>query len=444
MNNLLLMENPKENINDQGHPDSKNSIAPFNIEISSKINNEDIQKNKEKEKLKKIFYIKIFISAIYFILIICIEKLYRASLFSKSITIQEDIRKDHEKDSAFYNFWKFMSIFGEAKATFPIFGLIFVFFPLSSSFLTLQTLIYSIYITNLFKIIYRNGRPYWESELLDVVCNSGYGNPSGHSMTSTAYYLTLPHIVTNFQFFKSGKKNLILRIIIFCLFIIFGSLIMVSRVMLAAHAINQVIYGFSLGFGIYLVNIYLLSYHTYSSEKFLEHIINKFVSIFYILFHIILLIILIVVYVVIEDDKDIEYKSYNYIFNGIRCKIKNKYLMLKNDGFFQALSLTSLLGAHLGIIVLIFTLKKLNYIINGFIIEFNKSSIKKWLIRLPILLLSGIFIILYFCIPGDISLAVIFIFKSALPFFLTTFGIYFLGIFICIHYNLSNENIKLI
>ena len=444
MNNLLLMENPKENINDQGHPDSKNSIAPFNIEISSKINNEDIQKNKEKEKLKKIFYIKIFISAIYFILIICIEKLYRASLFSKSITIQEDIRKDHEKDSAFYNFWKFMSIFGEAKATFPIFGLIFVFFPLSSSFLTLQTLIYSIYITNLFKIIYRNGRPYWESELLDVVCNSGYGNPSGHSMTSTAYYLTLPHIVTNFQFFKSGKKNLILRIIIFCLFIIFGSLIMVSRVMLAAHAINQVIYGFSLGFGIYLVNIYLLSYHTYSSEKFFFFLINKFVSIFYFLFHIILLIILIVVYVVIEDDKDIEYKSYNYIFNGIRCKIKNKYLMLKNDGFFQALSLTSLLGAHLGIIVLIFTLKKLNYIINGFIIEFNKSSIKKWLIRLPILLLSGIFIILYFCIPGDISLAVIFIFKSALPFFLTTFGIYFLGIFICIHYNLSNENIKLI
>ena len=61
MNNLLLMESQKENINDQGHPDSKNSIAPFNIEISSKINNEDIQKNKEKEKLKKIFYIKIFI-----------------------------------------------------------------------------------------------------------------------------------------------------------------------------------------------------------------------------------------------------------------------------------------------------------------------------------------------------------------------------------------------
>ena len=226
-------------------------------------------------------------------------------------------------------------------------------------------------------------------------------------MTSTAYYLTLPHIVTNFRFFKVGKKNIILRIIIFCLFIIFAFLIMISRVILAAYSINQVFYGFSFGFGIFLFNIYLLSYLTYPSEIFLEHIINKFVSIFYILFHIILLIILIVVYVVIEDDKDLEYKCYNNIFNGIRCKIKDKYLMLKHDCFFQALSLTLLLGAHLGIIVLIFTLKKLNYIINGFIIEFNKSSIIKWLIRLPILLLSGIFLILNFCIPGDISLALI-------------------------------------
>ena len=442
MNNLLVMDNQERNISAQRNQDSKNSIAPFNLEIPSNFKNESNQENKEKEKLKKVFYIKIIISAIYFILIICIENLYRENLYRKSIEVQENIRNDHEKESAFYNFWKFMSIFGEAKATFPIFGLIFLFFPLSSSFLTLQTLIYSIYITNLFKIIYRNSRPYWESDILDVVCNSGYGNPSGHSVTSTAYYLTLPHIITNFQFFKSGKMNMLLRITIFCLFIIFGSLIMISRVMLAAHAINQVIYGFSLGFGVYLVNIYLLSYHTYSSDEFLEHIINKCVSIFYILFHIILLIILIVVYIVIEDDKYIEYNSYKNIFNGIRCKIKNKYLMLKHDGFFQALSLTSLLGAHLGIIVLIFLLKKLNYNINGFIIEFNKSSIKNWFIRLPILLLSGIFIILYFCIPGDISLTLIFIFKSALPFFLTTFGIYFLGMFICIHFKLSNENIE--
>ena len=31
-------------------------------------------------------------------------------------------------------------------------------------------------------MIYRNRRPYWESDILDIVCNSGYGNPYGHSL----------------------------------------------------------------------------------------------------------------------------------------------------------------------------------------------------------------------------------------------------------------------
>ena len=161
------------------------------VEITSKkdfYDNNYINNNKNKSR--DCFIAKNIVAIIYFSLIICIEQVYRNDLFDKSIDVQEDIREDHNKNSAFYNFWKFISYFGEAKGTFPIFGIIFVFFPLSSSFLTLQALIYSIYITNLFKMIYRNGRPYWESEILDVVCNSGYGNPSGHSVTSTAYYLT--------------------------------------------------------------------------------------------------------------------------------------------------------------------------------------------------------------------------------------------------------------
>ena len=39
------------------------------------------------------------------------EQIYRESLFDKSIEIQEDIRNDHDKESAFYDFWKFMTNF---------------------------------------------------------------------------------------------------------------------------------------------------------------------------------------------------------------------------------------------------------------------------------------------------------------------------------------------
>ena len=444
MNNLLVMDN-KEDSNNKAIESrgTKSNMTPFNVEITSK--NDSISKNnKEESKLKIIFYIKIVIILIYFALIICIEQLYRKDLFEKSKEIQEKIRDDHEKESSFYKFWNFIQYFGVAKITFPIFGIIFVFFPLNSSFLTLQALLYSIYITNLFKIIYRNGRPYWESEKLDIVCNSGYGNPSGHSVTSTVYYLTLPHIVTNFEFFKKDTKGIILRVVIFCLFIILGSLVMISRVILAAHSINQVIYGFTLGLGIYFILIYILSYHTYSSDEFLKHITKKLVIIIYMVFHSVIILLLIIIYLVIKDNEEIKNNTYENIFNGIRCKIKNEYLMLKSDGFFQALSITSIVGAHLGIIILIISLKKLNYVINGNIIEFNKSSIKRWLIRLPILLISGIFLILNFCIPGDSPLSIIFIFKSAVSFFLTTLGIFFVGIFICIHYNLANEKIEIL
>ena len=143
--------------NSEGNQSKQKQILAFNIELPS--NNELNDKVIEK-KAKIIFYIKIIIVIIYFALIISVEPLYRENLFNESIDVQEDIRDDHSKESAFYNFWKFMSLLGFGKITFPIFIIIFVFFPINTSFLTLQVLIYSIYITNLFKIIYRNGRPF--------------------------------------------------------------------------------------------------------------------------------------------------------------------------------------------------------------------------------------------------------------------------------------------
>lgn len=419
----------------------KENITSLNVEISSQNFNNKTNTIEEERKKKEYLYVKIFCIIIYYALVILIEQAYRESLFEKSIDSQEDIRKDHDKGSAFYDFFKFMSVFGLAKLTFPVFLIIFLFFPLSSSFLTLQVLIYSIYLTNLFKIIYRNGRPYWESDILDIVCNSGYGNPSGHSVTSAAYYLTLPHIVTNFEYFRKSTKGLILKIIIFCLFIIIGALCIISRVILSAHSINQIIYGFTLGLGIYFICIHIISYHTYHPNEFIIHITNTIIIIVYMVLHLGLLILLIIIYFSLDDNGKIKSNVESNIFNGDRCKVKDKYLMLRHDGFFQALAITSLLGAHLGIILLVIVLKKYNYVINEYITEFNKSSVQRWLKRLPILIISGVFIILNFCIPGDSKLSIVFLFKSALSFFFTTLGIYFIGIFLSIHCNLANENI---
>jgi len=390
--------------------------------IDIKLNNDEkeIKANNKKNYL----IILSLISFIYFAIVISTEIAYRKKLFEKSIEYQEDLREKYDKKSAFYDSWKFFSFFGTNVFCFAIYFVIFIFFPLNSSFLVLQTLNISNYLTNLLKMIYRNRRPYWESDILDIVCNSGYGNPSGHSLVCLSNFLVFSHIFTNFEFFKINKKGKILRVVIFGFLIILAFLVIISRVLLSAHSINQIIYGSLLGIGIYFLEIYIISYHTYSSEEFIKHIINKNVVIIYSIIYAVLIILLLI---------------YNKIFNGKRCDRKRKFQLLKNDGFTQSLAITSIVGAHLGIILLLYVLKKLKYKID-YINEFNKSSIKRWFIRLPILIVSGIFLILYYVIPKSSPLGVIILFKFAVPFFLTAFCIHFIGIFICIYFNFANEN----
>jgi undecaprenyl-diphosphatase len=397
---------------------------------------ESIQMNQDFKKDKNSFSnnIKIIIIIIYFAIIIWVETLYRDYLFKKSIPFQEYIQKN-EQNKFILKICEIISIFGGELSMLSIFIIIFLFMPLNYSFLILQVVIFSSYLTNTLKMIYQSDRPNWQSEYLTYSCNYGYGNPSGHSLTSISLYLTLSHIIIVYWKIKRTVK-----ILIFILFLLFSYLIIVSRVVLAAHSFNQVLYGFTLGLGLYYILIFIIGYHKYSSVEFLKHIRSKKINYIYYLLHIFLLIFTISVYLIIntKDTTKIE----ENIFNDVRCKKKNSYAKYKNDGLFQSLSITSLIGAQLGLNILFSILKKQNYMISVSIIEWNNSKIKKnYLLRIPIILLSAIGIILYYIIPKSIPLIFIFIFKSAVPFFLGIFGIHFLGIYMCIYLKIANNEI---
>lgn len=114
----------------------------------------------------------------------------------------------------------------------------------------------------------------------------------------------------------------------------------------------------------------------------------------------------------------------------------------KNDGLFQSLSITSIIGAQIGIDLLFKILKIKNYLINTSIIEWNKRKFnKKILLRIPIIIISSLGIILYFIFPGDIPLILIFIFKSAVPFLISMVGIHSIGIYLCISLKIANNEI---
>ena len=416
-------ESKKQNIDNNKH------IITETSQIKDIFRKRDRYNEMFSKKIKMIFII------IYLVIIISAETIYRDYLFKKSIPIQESFQ-NNGNNIILLKILKIISLFGAEISTLFVFAIIFLFMPLNYSFLILQAIVYSSYFTNTLKMIYQADRPNWHSDYLTFSCNYGYGNPSGHSFTSISLYLSLAHLLVNY--FKI--KNICKIILIFLFFILLILLIIISRVFLAAHSINQVLYGFSLGLGLYYILIYAIGYHKYSSVNFLQHIRTKKFNYIYYFLNIFLLILTILIYLITKekDTKEIE----ENIFNGVRCKIPKSYKKYKNDGLFQSLSITSLIGAQFGINILFKVLKQNNYLISVAIIEWNKSKkIKKFFLRFLIIAISSFGIILYYIIPTNLPLLFIFILKSGLPFFLGMFGVHFIGIYLCIYFKISNSEI---
>ena len=430
------MEDEEVNNNNKNNQNQNNDIN---------LNMNNIEETNNQQNISNFFTIrnKIIIIIIYFIIIISTEFAYRNPLFDKSVEIESDIQnsiKNSSNEKLFKNFWKFISVLGTAAIILSLFFIIFITHPLNYSFLFLHSIIYSSFLTNFLKIIYSNSRPYWMNpEKIYIACNGGYGNPSGHSDTSVCLYLSLAHILTDFKFFKT-KKGFIYKIILYAFFIIIILLIMISRILLGAHSINQVIYGGTLGLGLYYFLFFIIKYHTYTNKQFFEMIIKKSTLLFYTIIHFSLIIIDIIIYEFRKDNKLADYVRKN-IFNGKRCKIKDEYHLFKHDGFFQSLCLFAIIGAYLGLFSVFHFIQKNKKYNKLYVVVWNQTVWNKILLRIPLCLISCIGIIFYYIIPGDLDLEILFIFKASLPFLLAGFGIYFLGVLFCVLANCVNQNI---
>ena len=419
-------------------------IKPSTILDDSKKNNIITNPSELKDSLARpvfenklsfrISKIKIIFTIIYFILIILLEFLYRDYLFDKSIRLQESLQLN-KKYFFLLKMSKIISFFGAEFAAVFFTLLIFLFMPLNYSFLILQCIIYSAYFTNTLKMIYQSDRPSWKSKYLTYSCDNGFGNPSGHAFTSINLYLCLVHI-----FMKYFIVRGVLRILFFMLGISISILIILSRVILAAHSINQILYGSCLGIGVYFILIHNIGYHNYSSIEFYQHIKKKKVKKIYYIINTFLLILTVFIYLFTKNQDTSEIEK--NVFNGIRCPIKPEYKKFKNDGLFQALSITALLGAQFGIDMLFILLKNNNYMINYSLIEWNKNKKFKYgFLRFIVILVSSFGILFYFTFPEEINIFFIFVFKSAMAFFLGMAGIYSLGIFLCIKFKIANKDI---
>jgi membrane-associated phospholipid phosphatase len=376
--------------------------------------------------------IKIGLITLFIVLSIGLEPVYRDPLFTYSMTWT----KQWQEEKSLKSFFNFITAVGTEIILVPLIIFATLWLPLNKSFSFICAVIYSVFFDNILKVIYGNPRPYWKDPSLFLACDGGYGNPSGHSFSSSAIYLSFWHIITDYDFFASGILGICLRIGLLILFIILIVSIMLSRVYLGVHGLNQILYGASLGFSLYYIIFHIFSIQKMTSKNFLDKFRNFYYNLyFYIWYSLLLLVSLLTYGLISHDNSDWEKVLDKY------CPDLKLYRKFNNDALYGMITITGLIGVHSGINLLIHLTDVKFPNQDEAINHWYKGDWKSQIFRvlLAIVFLSPL--ILTVVISKTASLGIIFFFKLALPYFLSLFLIYGFNIFCSFLLKIGNPEI---
>ena len=272
---------------------------------------------------------KITILIIYIILSIIFEQFYRKPLFKKSIELESKLYLSTTENQI--KIFKLISKLGTQGTLIPLLITILILFPLNISYTFASVIVLSSYYDNILKLSYGSPRPFWINPSIKRSCDGGFGNPSGHSFSSFAIYLSLWDIITNLNYFNR-KKYLKIALLIF--FILFSFCIAISRIFLSVHSINQIIYGSILGFGMYFYFFHIIELQKFTGKKFTKYIIGSFENKIHSIKFCIYFIILFALFLLRKN----KWEEFDEIIKK-ECSHLPLYRKFNNDGFFIGLVL---------------------------------------------------------------------------------------------------------
>ena len=375
---------------------------------------------------------KITILIIYIILSIIFEQFYRKPLFKKSIELESKLYLSTTENQI--KIFKLISKLGTQGTLIPLLITILILFPLNISYTFASVIVLSSYYDNILKLSYGSPRPFWINPSIKRSCDGGFGNPSGHSFSSFAIYLSLWDIITNLNYFNR-KKYLKIALLIF--FILFSLSIAFSRIFLSVHSINQIIYGSILGIGMYFYFFHIIELHKFSGKKFNKYIIGSFENKIHTIKFCIYFIILFALYLLRKNN----WEEFDEIIKK-ECSHLPLYRKFNNDGFFIGLVLFLLIGAHYGLYYL--------FITSQIYRPFKEEQINKWslfenwknlILKILIFIPHSIPMIIYILIPNNTPLYILFPFKVIIPYTLSGFCFFGVYIIMCIKLKVAYQNI---
>jgi undecaprenyl-diphosphatase len=183
------------------------------------------------------------LSLMFLVAIVVSEMFYRQPLFTKSLTVEPNLQS--RASSGEINFWQFYTDFALASClAVPIVIAFLMPEQRTRCFYYVSCFTLIMVVMNVTKLSYADPRPFWVGQnVIAYGCDSSFGNPSGHTESSTgvALYLWLDYIAT-YPEHAVWKKALLLLLAIG-----FGVSVAFSRLILGVHSIDQVVYGFLIG-----------------------------------------------------------------------------------------------------------------------------------------------------------------------------------------------------
>lgn len=378
--------------------------------------------------------VKIVALIIYIILCFCLEYLYRNPLFEKSLKIE---KKLYENSSDFQiSFFKIITNFGTQGLIIPLFAFVFLLFPLSKSYTFLSIIVLSSYFDNVLKIIYGSPRPYWVNPEIFRVCDGGFGNPSGHSFSSFSVYLSFWNTITDSDFFKKSPSGILLKILLLIFFIGLCVTIVISRIYLSVHSINQIVFGATLGIGVYFYFYHVIQVHKYNGNKLAEYITDFRYVVFHFVKYLIYFIALLLLYF-FRENNEIDYDTSLQEL----CPHLRKYRKYNNDGFFIGLVLFFLIGAHYGTHILFIISKRLYINKENLINSWHQGGICQFFYKLILFIPFNAPLIIFQLMKKEENLPTLFIFGVIIPYVLNGIFLFCFYILSCIRCRIANENI---
>lgn len=385
-----------------------------------------------------------FIFSLYIIIVMASEQFFRKPLFDASISFIEGLQGSDPHKNSLMHIAEFISHLGNSGAFLTIILIVYNFANIYKTYVLLMALLLASMMISILKMIYMSPRPYWVSEkIIPFGCEGGWGNPSGHSLASTAFYISLWHIL--FECSQLRKRKL-LKYGSLAFTILFILTIMFSRNAVGAHSLNQILFGCLLGFAIYFFLFYVLCIDVNDSKQFLKFI--EFRNLIYGVINFFIFLFAILVYFFNQNEEVFAKWDHAITTHGCASVPKNK--RLQNEGFVTFAVFLANFGAFMGIkfeYYFSFAGNVQNWRQFNFEVDeknddeslMTKISINKetqWnhtnsfysIMRILIVLLLCAIIILpfYMFIEWDDNFAVVFLFKTLIPFNLAAFSFFFL------------------